>query len=287
MPVYNVRMTDLVTALHSGKVLVMDGAMGTEIARLTRPAVFECCETYNLSSPKLIRSIHRSYLDAGADVLLTNTFQANPATLKRRGADKQFSEIWHAAISHARLDHPRPHFVLANVGPLERLTQALAAKIAAECADADGILLETWSSLDAMKRFTDHANVPLLVSFTFHRTSDSLTIQGARPEQCAQAAQRCGAVAVGANCGKEIGMDDMREIVKRYRDKCELPIFVRPNAGTPKRGWRYPRTPETMAAGLLGLLEEGIAMIGGCCGTTPAHIQRFRTVVDASRQARW
>jgi 5-methyltetrahydrofolate--homocysteine methyltransferase len=121
----------------------------------------------------------------------------------------------------------------------------------------------------------------LLVSFTFHRTKDLVTFKGIPPEHCAREARRYGAAAIGANCGKEIGMDDMLEIVKRYRDVCDLPIFVRPNAGSPtKKGWRYPRTPATMAAALPALLEAGIAMVGGCCGTTPDHIRQFRLVVD-------
>jgi methionine synthase I (cobalamin-dependent) len=154
--------------------------------------------------------------------------------------------------------------------------------------------LETWSSLDDLKRFVDRrdsASLPLLVSFTYHRTKDLMTIQGVRPEACAREAERYGAVAIGANCGKEIGMEDMLEIVKRYRSVCELPIFVRPNAGTPTQGsgrlrsrLRYPRSPSTMAAALPALLEAGIAMIGGCCGTTPEHIAQFRAVVDEWNQ---
>src|SRR5438046_8821678 len=135
-------MDEFVTMLRSGRVLVMDGAMGTEILRATRSPVVECNEIYNVSSPEFVRAIHRSYLDAGADVLLTNTFQANPTALKRRGADEHFHEIWHTAIRLARLDHSRPHWVLADVGPVERLTQAGAAKIAAESADADGTMPE-------------------------------------------------------------------------------------------------------------------------------------------------
>jgi methionine synthase I (cobalamin-dependent) len=106
------------------------------------------------------------------------------------------------------------------------------------------------------------------------------TFESDLPEQCAHAAQTCGAVAVGANCGRDIGMADMVEIVRRYRRACDLPIFVKANAGTPvwtEAGcWCYPRTPDAMAAELPGLLAEGIAMIGGCCGTTPAHIRALR-----------
>jgi 5-methyltetrahydrofolate--homocysteine methyltransferase len=283
-------MNDFVTVLSSGFVLVMDGAMGTELLRLTRSACLECGEAYNLGQGDIVRSIHHSYLDAGADVLLTNTFQANPAALSRRGLEDRHHDIWEAAIRLARLNHERPHFILADIGPIENCTVAIAAKILSECVNVDGVLLETWSSLDALKRFVDRrssASLPLLVSFTFHRTKDYLTFKGIRPEHCAREARRYGAVAIGANCGKEIGMPDILEIVKRYRNACDLPIFVRPNAGSPtKKGWRFPRTPQTMAAALPTLLEAGIAMVGGCCGTTPQHIQQFRAVVDEWNRAK-
>src|SRR6266542_2394769 len=115
-------MSDLVTALRSGTVLVMDGAMGTEILRLTRSASMGCSEAYNLGDGDLVRSIHRSYHDAGADVLLTNTFQANPAALARCDLAEQQHAIWQAAIRLAHVNHPRPAFVLADIGPVEGLT---------------------------------------------------------------------------------------------------------------------------------------------------------------------
>ena len=277
-------MADLVTTLGSGTVLVMDGAMGTELRRLAHTPSFEYGEAHNLNDPELVRSTHRSYLDAGADVLLTNTFQANPVTLARHGDEYHHHGIWQAAIRLACVDPPLAHYVLADIGPIDDLTVDIAASVLAECVDVDGILLETWSSLDDLKKFVDRrsaASLPLLVSFTFHRAKDLVTIQGISPEHCAREAQRYGAAAIGTNCGKEIGMDDMVEIVRRYRAVCDLPIFVRPNAGTPsKKGLRYPRTPATMAAGLPALLDAGVAMIGGCCGTTPEHIRQFRRVVD-------
>jgi 5-methyltetrahydrofolate--homocysteine methyltransferase len=277
-------MNNLVTALRSGRVLVMDGAMGTELMRLTQSSTLGCCEVYNLLQEDLVQSIHRAYLDTGAEVLLTNTFQANPVALGRRDLEERRHDIWQAAIRLAHLDHERSHCVLADIGPVENCTVAIAERMLSECVDVDGILLETWSSLDDLKHFVDRRNsasLPLLVSFTFQRTKDLQTFTGITPERCASEARRYGAVAIGANCGKEIGMEDMLEIVKRYRDACDLPTFVRPNAGSPtKTGWRYPRTPETMAAALPALLEAGIAMIGGCCGTTPEHIRQFRWVVD-------
>ena len=269
-------MNDLVAALRSGRVLVMDGAMGTQLQRLTPN--FDCCERFNLSDPAAVRSIHRVYREAGAEVLLTNTFQANPVALARRGLAAAHHEIWQAAIKLIHAEGPGP-FVLADVGPIDNLTREIVTGILRECKGVDGVLLETWSSLEDLAMFAQAASVPLLVSFTYDREQ----IDKGRPEACARAAQEYGVVAVGANCGKDIDMTDLREIIERYRAVCDLPIFVRPNAGTPARtetGWVYPRDPQAMAADLPALLTAGIAMIGGCCGTTPEHIAALRLVVE-------
>jgi 5-methyltetrahydrofolate--homocysteine methyltransferase len=284
-------MTPFISSLRSGNVLLMDGAMGTELQRLTQAPSLAGFEAWNLTRPDLIRSVHRAYLDAGAEVLLTNTFPANPAVLDRQNLGERSHEIWEAALRLAREAGPEPHFVLADVGPLETWTRESARSLVSECRAADGILLETWSSLEALKQFaevlheTTDAAPPLLVSFTFHRENPEhalTTFTGARPEECARTALHSGVVAVGANCGKDIRMQDMVELVGRFRAMCDLPILVRPNAGTPTRmdaGWIYPRSPEAMAAALPALLDAGIAMIGGCCGTTPKHIRAFRKVI--------
>ena len=107
-----------------------------------------------------------------------------------------------------------------------------------------------------------------------------MTFANQTPERCARAALEHGAAGLGANCGKDIGMADMIEIVRRYHDVCDLPVYVGLNAGTPTNGV-YPHSPEQMATELPRLLEAGVAMIGGCCGTTPDHIWRFRLALDA------
>ncbi|MBI2805612.1 MAG: homocysteine S-methyltransferase family protein [Planctomycetes bacterium] len=261
------RFTDM---LRSGRVLLMDGAMGTQL------------QSVNRSDSATVRAVHRAYLDAGAEVLLTNTFQANPAT----------QEVWRAARELARLPYARPYFVLGDVGPIDNLTREIAWQIWRVNRGADGLLLETWTSFDALAEVAharDNSDLPLLVSFTFVRAANETvrTFDGSTPEECARVAKAVGACAVGANCGKEIDLSDMVEIVRRYHDACDLPVFMRPNAGTPTQtadGWEYPRTPAPMAAELPRLLAEGIAMIGGCCGTTPEHIRSFREVVDVSNR---
>ena len=95
---------------------------------------------------------------------------------------------------------------------------------------------------------------------------------------------RCRNVAaLGVNCGREIEMNEIVEIIRRYREVTKIPLFARPNAGTPERTgsvWHYPRTPEAMASCLPELLEAGVSMVGGCCGTTPEHIAAFRQVIE-------
>jgi 5-methyltetrahydrofolate--homocysteine methyltransferase len=274
-------MGDFLKALRSGKVLVMDGAMGTELQRLSQPRRFrmrmseaQLCALQILRAMR-VRRVHSAYTAAGAEIVLTNTFQA----LGR--------EDWQIATWCAEGADPAPRFSLGDIGPVVNPTRTLASALFARCARLDGVLLETWSSISALKIFAKGCprRLPLLTSFTFlhGRGGEILTFEGESPEACAKAAKKCGAVALGANCGKEIDMDNMLEVVRRYRSVCDLPIFARPNAGTPKRtrsGWKYPRTPAAMAARLPALLEAGVMMIGGCCGTTPEHIRAFREVVD-------
>jgi 5-methyltetrahydrofolate--homocysteine methyltransferase len=127
--------------------------------------------------------------------------------------------------------------------------------------------------------------VPVLLSVTYRLTpAGVLTTQGGQPpEVYGRLAQQYGAAALGTNCGRDIGMSELIEIIRRYRQVTDLPLFARPNAGTPVRtdnGLVYPQTPSEMAARLPELLEAGVTMVGGCCGTTPAHIAAFRPIVD-------
>lgn len=275
------RVRDLVADLRSGPVLVMDGAMGTELMRRGQPCRFQYCELFNQTRPDLVRAIHQSYLDAGAKVLLTNTFQAHTAALERNACPYSLHTIWQSAIQLAQCNPNRRHHVLAAIGPMQRVTKKIASSLLAECVDVSGVLLETWTSSVHLQRFAELSQLPLFISFTFRRGSRLTTHRGASPERCARQAQNANAAALGANCGNEIGLEDLKEIVDRYRQACDLPIFVRPNAGTPTgtKG-NHPLEPEVMAEGIESLLDAGVRMVGGCCGTTPDHIRAIRRAVD-------
>lgn len=291
-------MSRFLDALHSGHVLLMDGAMGTELQRVgLRPG--ECGESWNLRRTGSVRAVHDSYIAAGAEVLLTNTFQSHPAYLSRFGLVDHLEEIIGNAVRLARKVAGRSRFILGDIGPIlpfywqtESDKRKDLAGMLASLEGVDGILFETWSDprvLSAMA-YAFHrvveVEIPLLLSLTCHRPPGGrlVTFSGHSPETFARHAERHGVAALGVNCGRDIEMDDVIEIIRRYRRFTDLPLFARPNAGTPiKQGdqWIYPHTPEAMAARLPELLEAGVCMIGGCCGTTPAHIAAFRTVIDA------
>jgi 5-methyltetrahydrofolate--homocysteine methyltransferase len=291
-------MSAFLKALHSGHVLLMDGAMGTQLQRMGL-GPDECGESWNVKRAESVRAVHGSYVAAGAEVLLTNTFQANPSHLTRFGLEDHLEEIIGNSVRLARKAAGRSRFVLGDIGPIPAAEGRMAftdfkdlARMLNALDGVDGILFETWSHpcvLSAME-YAFHRVVevetPLLLSLSYHRTPSGqlVTISGHAPETFARHAEQHGVAALGVNCGRDIDMDDIIEIICRYRAETDLPLFARPNAGTPtKQGdqWIYPHTLEAMAARLPELLEAGVSMVGACCGTTPEHIAAFRTVIDA------
>jgi methionine synthase I (cobalamin-dependent) len=294
-------MSRFLEALRSGRVLLMDGAMGTEL-RKAGLRDDENGAAWNLLHPERVRAVHEAYRAAGAEVCLTNTFMASAASLTEmfRAAGRlpyHTNDVW---TSDYELIAPPDAsvFRLASVGPV-------AGRLAAREYDqwgyfpanslfyegADAILLETCSSPRAryaLRRLNKMAKkLPLLLSMTYLRDGTSgriVTFSGHSPEWFARRGGDYGLAALGVNCGRDIGMDAVIEIVRRYRAVTDLPLFARPNAGTPTRDgdrWVYPLTPQAMAARLPELLEAGVSMVGGCCGTTPEHIAACKPVIDA------
>jgi len=294
-------VADFLAELHSGRVLLMDGAMGSELQR-TGLQSGECGEEWNVTRAECVRAIHQRYVDAGADVLLTNTFQSHPSHLARFGLEDHLEEINRCAVWLARKAAGRSRFVLADIGPIldpsgkkEFADVKVLGRVLASLDGVDGFLFETCSSPRALTavqyafhRIAEVEALPLLLSLSYLRSPSGplVTFSGHEPETYARHAERHGIAALGVNCGRDIGMEDILEIIRRYRRETDLPLFARPNAGTPIRQserWIYPHTPEAMAARLPELLEAGASMVGGCCGTTPEHIAAFRPFLAAYR----
>ncbi len=252
--------------------------MGTELQkRYIKPG--ECFEAWNLTHAEQVQAIHQCYVNAGADCLLTHTFQANPTALARHGLQDRLAEIGRAALDNARSAHPR--FVLGDIGPLiltelESVVEALR--------DADALLLETWSDPSVLEAARKITSLSVLVSLTYRRDDSGRvsSTSGHAPEWFAERAADHNIAALGVNCGRDIGMNEIIDIVCRYRRHTPLPLFARPNAGTPMRErdvWQYPLTPQRMAEHLPALMDAGANMIGGCCGTTPEHVAALRAVI--------
>jgi len=282
-------------ALNSGKVLLMDGAMGTELQRAGIGGG-ECYELWNLTHPEGVRAIHQAYVIAGAECLLTNTFQANQYSLARHGLQEKLDEINEAGVAIARSVAGAKHFVIGDIGwaPAEELGEVVRS-----LRFADALLFETWSGIGSAKieRACDAqfnpGKIPILLSYTYRKKLLPNILKpgydscGLDPKgigiMVRLVLKKRGISGLGVNCGTDLDMDDIIQIVKAYRQETDLPIFVRPNAGTPKRVgncWEYPFTPAMMAERLPELLEAGVSMVGGCCGTTPEHIAAFRPIID-------
>jgi 5-methyltetrahydrofolate--homocysteine methyltransferase len=283
-------MSRFTEALRSGRVLLMDGAMGTELQRAgIREG--ECYELWNLTHPDRVRAIHQAYVDAGAQCLVTNTFQANALALHKHGLLDRLEEINEAAIAHARSVAGPAGFVLADIGPIgDEPSPTAWARLLQSLHAADGLLLETWPNLRGVEKACNalrgFAAMPVLLSLAYRRepSGQVRTLDGASPETIAARTRDIGVSALGVNCGRDIGMDEIIDVIRRYRRITDLPLFARPNAGTPTRsgdGWAYPGTPALLAARLPELLAAGVALLGGCCGTTPEHIAAFRLLVEA------
>jgi 5-methyltetrahydrofolate--homocysteine methyltransferase len=274
----------------------MDGALGTQLLAHGLPPGTSTAQA-NRTHPGLVLRIHRAYVQARARVLLTNTFLAHPDALPD---PDELQEVILRAIGLARQAAGPSRHVLASIGPPGREGQDFPDREALgrllECfvdtpLEVDGFLLETCSSPSALAaidyarhRVPGVGGQPFLLSLAYHHAAHGrlLTRSGHAPETYARHAARHGVDVLGVNCGRDIDLEDILEIVRRYRDQTDLPLLVRPNAGTPRAqgdGWVWPLQPEALAERVPELLAAGVRLFGGCCGTTPDHIAALAGVL--------
>ncbi|MFQ6615021.1 MAG: homocysteine S-methyltransferase family protein [Fidelibacterota bacterium] len=287
-------------ALNSGRILVGDGAMGTELEKRKRSAE-PCPEMLSLVEPEVVRSIHRDYFSAGADLVETNTFGANRARLGLYGQEDRVGELIRISVELAREVCPAGKFVVGSVGPTgvlpmpfgelapEQGVEIFSESVAALSeAGVDCIFIETMMSLEEAAMAVEAAgkvtDLPVLLSLTFEVKNERIaTGFGVQPCDLIQAAIDCNLDGIGANCGH--GFDDMSQVVGELTGK--LPILVQANAGLPVlQGTTivYPDQPETIRKDLEKILDSGVAILGGCCGTNPDYIRLFRALADEKNQ---
>ncbi len=282
------------SALSERKVLLADGAMGTELlaCRLRE----NCPEAYNLSRPDVVQAIHAVYLTAGADIIETNTFGANRARLVLYGEAELLAELNRAAAALAADVRREGKFIAGAIGPTGQTLEPYGAMSAEEAfaifaeqaeilaeAGVDVIFIETMTALsearaalDAVKKRT---NLPVSVSLSFEvKPVGVRTAWGDCVEKAAISLADGGADIIGANCG--LGFQNMAAIAEEICSCSRLPVIIQPNAGLPDSLGRYSATPRSMEQFAEHMLRLGVSIIGGCCGTKPAHTRMMRRVTD-------
>lgn len=274
--------------------LLADGAMGTQLA--SRGASFRrSFDELNVSQPDLITAIHRDFVEAGADLLLTNTFCATPLHLARWAMAHKATDINRAGVAVARAAATDRTLIAGSVGPSAApagtpwLGESFGVQIDALLdAGVDLLWFETFSDLDeltiAIEAAQARSDIPIVASVTF--TRDGYTTNGTTPEQAVQRLRSLDVDGIGVNCST--GPLAVSRVAQRYRDALGTSsgpfITAMPNAGFPEmRGGRvyYPATPDYFASSAVILRDLGCAVIGGCCGTTPEHVAAIRHALDA------
>jgi 5-methyltetrahydrofolate--homocysteine methyltransferase len=292
-------MSSLLAALKNKNTLISDGAWGTFLhQRGLQPG--ECPELWNITRRDDVFAIAKSYIDAGADMILTNSFGGSPFKLKHYGLQNRAAELNTAAAAISREAAGADHLVLGSIGPTgvmlmmgevseETLYNGFCIQAdALKSGGVDAICIETMSALDeaclAIRAACESTGLEVICTFTFEKTiiGEYRTMMGVSPAEMVRAVKEAGAVIIGTNCGN--GFDQMIDIVQEIRSIDPVtPILVHANAGKPifQDGKTvFPETPEMMAAKVQDMIKSGANIIGGCCGTTPTHIQRL---VDALR----
>lgn len=270
--------------------VLTDGAWGTEFQRrgirLGEPA-----DLWNLSRPEEVAAVASSYVAAGSEVILTNTFRANRHALASQGAQAldRLAEINREGVRLSREAAGDRARVFASIGPVGKLlaagdireeeVRAILKEQVHALAEAapDALLFETFSDLDEARiavQIGRETGLPVIVSFAFDAgKKHDRTMTGVTPEAAGAALRDEGADAVGANCGA--GPDAFIALCKRLKDASGLPVWIKPNAGLPAiQDGRavYTLTPAAFSAFLPELIAAGADFVGGCCGTDPTFI---------------
>lgn len=296
-------MSKLLNEIQQGKVLVGDGAMGTMlIERGLKPG--QPPESFNLKDISVLENIARQYLDAGADIVQTNTFGASPLNLAVYGLQARAVDINTAAVRAVKNVAGDRAYICGSCGPSGRLLKPYgdvepdhmfeSFKLQMQTlidAGVDVVCIETMSDIQeallAVKAAkTVSTSVPVMATMTFNQTPKGFyTIMGVNIPDAAAALEKAGADIIGSNCGN--GIENMILIAKEFKKNTSLPLIIQSNAGLPQRKGNefvYPETPGFMAEKSQELIKTGASIVGGCCGTTPEHIRALRLMVDTMQK---
>ncbi len=276
--------------LEAGEILISDGATGTNHQHNgLKPGVPP--EEWVFDEPEKVLELHRAFADAGADIVLTNTFGGTEIRMRNSKYEGRAPELNRRAVELAReaTSHREGVLIAGSMGPTGSLFQPFGPLVEKEVVETyaeqaaalaeggvDFLLLETMFALDealaAIEGAKQGSDLPLVCSFSYDR--GVYTMMGVKPKQVAEALRPLGLAAIGANCG--MTLDFMDQVIQELvAEDTGLPIWAKPNAGLPKGGMVLPEYdvgPEEMAQYAAAYVRAGAQIVGGCCGNTPAHV---------------
>ena len=287
----------LLGRLRRGERLISDGATGTFLQQHgLEPG--GCPEEFNASHPDVVREMARRYIEAGSDMVLTNSFGGTVFMQKKYGYGDRVAEFNRLSAEHARSQTPSGRFVVGSVGPTGEFLEPLGPVSEAEMYDAfveqvkaleaggvDGVVVETMTAAEeatlAVRAARENTDLVVMATMVFDKGPRGFfTMMGITPERAVHAMEEAGAHVVGSNCGN--GIDNMVDIAQRMRAETDGFLLIHSNAGIPSmRGGQiiYPESPEYMAERFKELDDIGVNIIGGCCGTGPEHISALAAAV--------
>ena len=281
--------------LKSNKVIILDGAMGTELER--RGALGRC--NSNLTNPEIVEEIHRDYFNAGSNAVITNTFSMTRLYIETHNIKIDVEEVNRSGVKSARNAAGENGYVLGDMGSTAQMLEPYGTckeedlyntfkEQASILSDGrvDGFIIETMfdlrEALCAVRACRDTSDIPVIASMSFQTVKNGgRTMMGNSAEECAKSLTEEGADAVGSNCGELLPLE-MAEVISIMEKSTALPIVAQPNAGKPKvEGEKISYIePELYATETLECYKAGATIIGGCCGTTPEYIKILSELIS-------
>lgn len=278
--------------------LVCDGAIGTMLMSSGMPEG-ACPDEWGVKNKKVLASIHKAYIEAGADMIITNTFGANRIKLKKYKLEKKAEDINKRAAEIAKKCAGDKAYVLGDIGPTgeylkpagniepDEMLSCFAGQVKAlESAGVDAVILETMSDMEELKNAImatkENTKLPLIASMTFQVTKNKgfRTTSGISIPQFVNEALLAGCDVIGTNCNLTIA--GMIGLITEMHSLSTAFLIAQPNAGMPKLvdgKAVYDESPDELEKYLPELIEAGVNIIGGCCGTTPEHIRKIKEII--------
>jgi 5-methyltetrahydrofolate--homocysteine methyltransferase len=285
----------LKNALQGSGVILLDGAMGTELSRLGVKSIVHA----NIADPNAVSEIHEKYLEAGCNAIVTNTLTLNRINIESHHMDIDVGAMNTAGAAVARSAAKDKGFILGNLSSTGQMLEPYGTYSEADFISTfkeqasylqegrvDGFIIETMfdlrEALCALRACKAVSSLPVLVCIAFNSEQNGgMTIMGDSAKDCAIKLAENGADALGANCG---GLDPLQlaEIISTMSGSTKLPIIAEPNAGKPKLvngKTEFDMTSAAFAAGMIECRKAGARILGGCCGTTPDHIRALKSAL--------